>query len=85
MMYFQGKKSLDVLKNLVAPRSYEGALVVARGHICGMLEIHVRFYEPSFSALEEEVPPNLWHKQLSNMNEKGLATLVKKGRYHTHE
>lgn len=57
----------------------KGAMVVARGQLYGTLyKSHAKLLQPSLNAVEEEISPNLWHRRLGHMSEKGLATLAKK-------
>ncbi|CAL5417495.1 unnamed protein product [Camellia sinensis] len=57
----------------------KGSLVVAKGQAIGTLyKTHVEVNSNSFNAAEDETSPNLWHKRLGHMSEKGLQILAKK-------
>ncbi|XP_048323873.2 retrovirus-related Pol polyprotein from transposon TNT 1-94 [Ziziphus jujuba] len=57
----------------------KGAIVVARGHICGTLyKTHVKICADSLNIAEGEASQNLWHQRLGHMSEKGLSTLARK-------
>lgn len=57
----------------------KGAMVIARGHMCGTLyKTHLKLSQPSLNTVEEAISLNLWHKRLGHMSEKGLTTLAKK-------
>ncbi|CAL5398813.1 unnamed protein product [Camellia sinensis] len=57
----------------------KGSLVVAKGQAIGTLyKTHVEVNSDSLNAAEDEASPNLWHKRLGHMNEKGLQILAKK-------
>ncbi|CAL5395053.1 unnamed protein product [Camellia sinensis] len=57
----------------------KGSLVVARGQASGTLyKTHVEVHSDSLNATEDEASPNLWHKRLGHMSEKGLQIMAKK-------
>ncbi|KAJ9546901.1 hypothetical protein OSB04_019444 [Centaurea solstitialis] len=57
----------------------KGSLIIARGYICGTLyKTHVNLCRPNLNAVEEETSPNLRHRKLGHMSEKGLRTLAQK-------
>ncbi|CAL5350460.1 unnamed protein product [Camellia sinensis] len=57
----------------------KGSLVVAKGQAIGTLyKTHVEVNSNSLNAAEDETSPNLWHKRLGHMSEKGLQILAKK-------
>ncbi|CAL5331695.1 unnamed protein product [Camellia sinensis] len=57
----------------------DGSLVVAKGQAIGTLyKTHVEVNSDSLNAAEDEASPNLWHKRLGHMSEKGLQILAKK-------
>ena len=60
-------------------RPSKGSLVFARGKICCTLyKTQVKSCKDVISAAQEDSSPNLWHRQLAHMSEKGLQILAKK-------
>ena len=56
----------------------KGSLVVASGKLYSSLyKTHVKMCGGQLNAIEDDVSPNLWHKQLVHMREKGLQLLDK--------
>ena len=56
----------------------KGSLVFARGNICCTLyKTQVKLCKDVVSATQDS-SPNLWHRQLAHMSEKGLQILAKK-------
>jgi hypothetical protein len=57
----------------------KGAMTVARGSICcSLYKTQVKICTDNLNTVEDEASPNLWHKRLGHMGEKGLFTLAKK-------
>ena len=51
----------------------------ARGKIyCTLYKIQVKLCKDVVSATQEDSSPNLWHRRLAHMSEKGLHILAKK-------
>ena len=51
----------------------------ARGKICCTLyKTQVKLCKDVFNAAQEDSSPNLWHRRLAHMSEKGLRILAKK-------
>ena len=60
-------------------RLSKGSLVFARGKICCTLyKTQVKLCKDVVSATQEDSSPNLWHRWLAHMSEKGLQILAKK-------
>ena len=60
-------------------RLSKGSLVFARGKICCILyKTQVKLCKDVVSAAQEDSSPNLWHRRLAHMSEKGLQILAKK-------
>ena len=60
-------------------RLYRGSLVLAGGKICCTLyKTQVKVCKDVVSATQEDSTPNLWHRRLAHMSEKGLQILAKK-------
>ena len=56
----------------------KGSLVVAWGKLyCLLYKTHVKMCGGQLNAIEDDVSPDLWHKQLAHMREKGLQLLDK--------
>ena len=54
-------------------RLSKGSLVLASGKICCTLyKSQVKLYKDVISAAQEDSSPNLWHRRLAHMSEKGL-------------
>lgn len=57
----------------------KGSLVVARGEVCCTLyKTQLKMNKGGLFAMENESSPNLWHKRLAHMSERGLQILTKK-------
>ena len=60
-------------------RLSKGSLVFAKGKICCTLyKTQVKLCKDVVSAAQKDSSPNLWHRQLAHMSEKGLQILAKK-------
>ena len=60
-------------------RLSKGSLVFAKGKICCTLyKTQVKLCKDVVSAAQEDSSPNLWHRRLVHMSEKGLQILAKK-------
>ena len=60
-------------------RLSKGSLVFARGEICCTLyRTQVKLCKDVVSAAQEDSLPNLWHRRLAQISEKGLQILAKK-------
>ena len=60
-------------------RLSRGSFVLARGKICCTLyKAQVKVCKDVFSATQEDFTPNLWHRRLAHMSEKGLQILEKR-------
>ena len=60
-------------------RLNEGSLVFGRGKICCTLyKTQVKLCKDVISVAQEDSSPNLWHRRLAHMSEKGLQILAKK-------
>ncbi|KAL5742036.1 hypothetical protein ACOSP7_028768 [Xanthoceras sorbifolium] len=57
----------------------KGALVVARGKKCGTLYVTSNL-ENIVAVADSERKSNLWHQRLGHMSEKGMKTLLSKGK-----
>jgi transposase InsO family protein len=58
---------------------FKGSLVFARGKICCTLyKIQVKLCRDVVNAAQDDSTPDLWHRQLAHMSEKGLKILAKK-------
>ncbi|GKV35980.1 hypothetical protein SLEP1_g44167 [Rubroshorea leprosula] len=56
----------------------KGSLVVAKGRACcSLYKTHMKMCGGQLNAVEDEASPNLWHKRLAHMSEKGLQLLAK--------
>ena len=56
-----------------------GSLVVARGRLCcSLYKMHAEFCAGQLNAVEDDASPNLWHRRLAHVGEKGLNELAKK-------
>ncbi|KAA8547298.1 hypothetical protein F0562_003838 [Nyssa sinensis] len=56
-----------------------GSLVVARGKACyTFYKTNLKVCRDGFNSIEDGISPNLWHKRLGHMSEKGLQILTKK-------
>ncbi|KAF8378616.1 hypothetical protein HHK36_029964 [Tetracentron sinense] len=56
-----------------------GSLVVAKGKTCFTLyKTHAKVCKNELNAVEDSSSPNLWHKRLGHMSEKGLQIMAKK-------
>ena len=54
-------------------RLFKGSLVLAGGKICCTLyKTQAKVCKDVVSATQEDFAPNLWHKRLAHMSEKGL-------------
>ena len=61
----------------------KGSLIIARGKACNTLyKTHVKLCKGVLNAIEDRSSPNLWHKRLGHMTEKGLQLLAKKDIIH---
>ena len=57
----------------------KGSLVIARGRLCcSMYKTHVTVCTGQLNAVEDDASPNLWHRRLAHISEKGLNVLAKK-------
>ncbi|KAA8526119.1 hypothetical protein F0562_007781 [Nyssa sinensis] len=57
----------------------KGSLVVARGKACCTLyKTNLKMCRDGLNSIEDGTSPNLWHKRLGHMSEKGLQILVKR-------
>ncbi|GKV49114.1 hypothetical protein SLEP1_g55881 [Rubroshorea leprosula] len=51
----------------------KGSLVVAKGRACcSLYKTHMKMCGGQLNTVEDEASPNLWHKRLAHMSEKGL-------------
>jgi transposase InsO family protein len=58
---------------------YRGMLVLARGKICCTLyKTQVKLCRDVVNVAQDDSTPNLWHRRLAHMSEKGLQILTKK-------
>ncbi|KAF8391931.1 hypothetical protein HHK36_022271 [Tetracentron sinense] len=56
-----------------------GSLVVTKGKACCTLyKTHAKVCKNELNAVEDSSSPNLWHKRLGHMSEKGLQIMAKK-------
>ena len=56
----------------------KGSLVVARGRLCcSMYKPQAKVCGGQLNAVDDDTSPNLWHKRLAHMSEKGLQLLAK--------
>ncbi|GKV11764.1 hypothetical protein SLEP1_g22987 [Rubroshorea leprosula] len=56
----------------------KGSLVVAKGRACcSLYKTHMKMCGAQLNTVEDEASPNLWHKRLAHMSEKGLQLLAK--------
>ena len=56
----------------------KGSLVVARGKLCCTLyKTYVKVCKGQLNAVEDDASPNLWHRRLAHISEKGLQLLAK--------
>ena len=61
----------------------KGSLFIASRKACNTLyKIHVKLCKGVLNAIEDRTSPNLWHKRLGHISEKGLQLLAKKDRIH---
>lgn len=57
----------------------KGSLVVARGKLCcSLYKTHAKVCSNQLNAVEDDASPNLWHRRLAHVGEKGLNVLVRK-------
>lgn len=57
----------------------KGSLVVARGKLCcSLYKTHAVICVGQMNAVEDDASPNLWHRRLAHVSEKGLNMLAKK-------
>ena len=56
----------------------KGSLVVAQGRLCFPYKTQAKVCGGQLNAVDDDIPPDLWHKQLAHMSEKGLQLLAKK-------
>ncbi|KAA8550233.1 hypothetical protein F0562_001917 [Nyssa sinensis] len=57
----------------------KGSLVVARGKACCTLyKTNLKVCRDGLNSIEDGTSPNLWHKRLGHMSEKGLQILAKR-------
>ena len=60
-------------------RLSKGSLVLAGGKIfCTLYKTQVKVCKDIVSATQEDSTPNLWHRQLAHISEKGLQILAKR-------
>ena len=58
---------------------FKGSLVFARGKICCKLyKIQVKLCKDVVNVAQDDSTPDLWHRRLAHMSEKGLQILAKK-------
>nr|KYP66486.1 Retrovirus-related Pol polyprotein from transposon TNT 1-94 [Cajanus cajan] len=56
----------------------KGSLVVAKGKLCCTLyKTYVKVCKGQLNAVENDASPNLWHRRLAHISEKGLQLLAK--------
>ena len=56
----------------------KGSLVVARGILgCSLYKTQEKVCGGQLNAVDDDTSPNLWHKRLAHMSEKGLQLLAK--------
>ncbi|GKV34500.1 hypothetical protein SLEP1_g42871 [Rubroshorea leprosula] len=56
----------------------KGSMVVAKGRACcSLYKTHMKMCGGQLNTVEDEASPNLWHKRLAHMSEKGLQLLAK--------
>ena len=56
----------------------KGSLVVARGRLCcSLYKTQAKVCGGQLNAVDDDTSPDLWHKQLAYMSEKGLQLLAK--------
>uniref|UniRef100_A0A3Q7FXG3 Uncharacterized protein n=1 Tax=Solanum lycopersicum TaxID=4081 RepID=A0A3Q7FXG3_SOLLC len=66
----------DLRLNLL---SANGSLIVARGKLCCTLyKTHLKVCSGELNAIEEKTSPNLWHRRLGHVSEKGIKLLAGK-------
>lgn len=57
----------------------KGSMIIARGKVCNTLyKTQVKQVGEGLNAVEDDASPNLWHKRLAHMSEKGLQILARK-------
>jgi transposase InsO family protein len=57
----------------------KGSLVVAKGKsCCSLYKTHMKVHRDELFTVEDSSSPNLWHRRLGHMSEKGLQILAKK-------
>lgn len=57
----------------------KGSLTVARGKLCCTLyKTHLKVCSGELNAIEEKTSPNLWHRRLGHVSEKGIKLLAGK-------
>ncbi|KAA8550265.1 hypothetical protein F0562_001949 [Nyssa sinensis] len=57
----------------------KGSLVVAKGKACcALYKTSLKACKDGLNFIEDGISPNLWHKRLGHMSEKGLPILAKK-------
>ncbi|KAA8532467.1 hypothetical protein F0562_032500 [Nyssa sinensis] len=57
----------------------KGSLVVARGKACcALYKTNLKVCRDGLNSIEDGISPNLWHKHLGHLSEKGLQILAKK-------
>ncbi|VFQ84241.1 unnamed protein product [Cuscuta campestris] len=55
----------------------KGSLTVARGKLCCTLyKTHLKVCTSELNAVEEKTSPNLWHRRLGHVSEKGIKLLA---------
>ena len=56
----------------------KGSLVVARGSLCcSLYKTQVKVCGGQLNVVDDDICPDLWHKRLAHMSEKGLQLLAK--------
>ncbi|KAA8549619.1 hypothetical protein F0562_001363 [Nyssa sinensis] len=57
----------------------KGSLVVVSGKACcALYKTNLKVCRYGLNSIEDDISPNLWHKRLGHMSEKGLQILAKK-------
>jgi transposase InsO family protein len=73
------KKGMKVTLAKEFGSSPRDSLVVAKGKsCCSLYKTHMKVHRDELFAVEDSSSPNLWHKRLGHMSEKGLQILAKK-------
>ena len=55
----------------------KGSLVVAQGRLCFPYKTQAKVCGGQLNTVDDDISPDLWHKQLAHMSEKGLQLLAK--------